>query len=84
MSAPTNLDDYRARAHREPRKARDQLTVTREAADAARALAVTTSAWLAILPRPAAVDNARSTVAGLSRLLAELAALQGGDHDRIA
>jgi len=70
---------YRARC------ARTEPLVAREAAQAAEALATTLRGWTTFLPRPAALQEARSTVAGLGNLLAELAALQqGGPPDAAA
>jgi hypothetical protein len=65
-------------------KPREEIAVVREFNDAVRALSKNAEAWSAFLPRPAAVESARSTVAGLHRLLTELAALQGGPPDAAA
>lgn len=62
---------------------RSEIVVTKEVAAAARALALATQAWLAILPRDAVIENARSQISGLARLLTELATLRAGGrtHD---
>ena len=57
-------------------RGRDDVAVCREVAEAARAFAALTDVWLTFLPKRAAVESARSTVAGLQRLLTELATLQ--------
>lgn len=64
------------RDHRDRRQQRDEVQIVREVQAACSALATATTSWSTFLPRPAAVEAARSTVQGLARLLAELAALQ--------
>ncbi len=63
--------------HRDTRTAAEIIT---ETGTATHALNATVQAWQTDPPHGSAIEAARVTVAGLSRLLAELSA-KGADHD---
>jgi hypothetical protein len=70
-AAALNRDLYQPRP-------RDEVAIVREFGQALNALGAGAADWLTFLPTPAAVEQARVTVAALSSLLTELAVKQAG------
>lgn len=68
----------RARLYARPRS---DVDLVREIGAATEALATTTRGWAVFLPRRAALEAAQHATIGLTRLLAELAAMQEATKD---
>jgi len=66
----------------QPIRQRGGVEIVAEIADAARALQTTTDTWRSFLPRPGALTDAQTCVAGLQRSLADLAvAMEASRHE---
>ena len=63
-----------------PIRQRGPVDIVTEVIDAARALQTAADTWRTFLPRPGALTDAQTCVAGLQRSLADLAVAMGGSR----
>jgi hypothetical protein len=81
MSAVTKFDTHREIELRRGlygTPPRSEVEIVRDIHQATAGLAAKAEGWLSFLPRAGAVESARNSVAGVQRLLTELAMQQQG------